>query len=134
MPMTRISIGNELFENYKHQISYILQQCLEAYFAVPNGDCFQIFDIHTPQQKVFNSNYPNLAQSRSESGILFHIFAGKSRDHEQKRALYKALCEQLQAKTPNRKEDIMIIVQFNGPEDWSFSSGQSWKDEMEIIQ
>ena len=134
MPMTRTSIGNELFENYKHQISYILQQCLEAYFAVPNGDCFQVFDIHAPQQKVFNSNYPNLAQSRSESGILFHIFAGKSRDHEQKRALYKALCEQLQAQTPIRKEDIMIIVQFNCPEDWSFSSAQSCKDEMEIIQ
>lgn len=134
MPMTRITIGNELFENYKHQISHILQQCLEGCFAVPNGDCFQIFDIHTPQQKVFNSHYPNLAKSRSESGILFHIFAGKSRDHEQKRALYKALCEQLQALTPIRKEDIMIIIQFNSAEDWSFSSGESWKDEMETIR
>jgi len=128
--MTRISVGNELFENYQHQISHILQQCLEAYFDVPSGDCFQIFDIHTPQQKVFNPQYPNLTKSRSESGILFHIFAGKSRNHEQKRALYKALCEQLQAKTTISKEDIMIIIQFNGTEDWSFSCGQSWKDAM----
>ncbi|SIN74648.1 tautomerase family protein [Salinivibrio sp. ES.052] len=103
MPMTRISLGNELFEKYQHQISHILQQCLEAYFDVSNGDCFQ-------------------------------IFAGKSRDHEQKRALYKALCEQLQVQTPIGKEDIMIIIQFNSTEDWSFSSGQSWKDEMETIQ
>ena len=135
MPMTRISIDNELYENYQHQISRILQQCLEAYFNVPNEDCFQIFDIHNPQQKVFNPYYPNLTKSRSESGILFHIFAGKSRTHEQKRTLYKALCEQLQANTPISKEDIMIILQFNGgAEDWSFSSGQSWKDEMEATK
>ncbi|MCE0495057.1 tautomerase family protein [Vibrio salinus] len=134
MPMTRISIGNELFETHQHQISHILQQCLEAHFDVPDGDCFQIFDIHTPQQKVFNPYYPNLAKSRSESGILFHIFAGKPRDHKQKRALYKALCEQLQENTSINKEDIMIILQFNGAEDWSFSSGQSWKDEMETTK
>jgi len=134
MPITRITTGYELFEKYREQISHILQQCLETYFDVPDGDCFQIFDIHTTQQKIFDPYYPNLNKSRSDSGILFHIFAGKLRDHEQKRALYKALCERLQEEIPIVKEDIMIILQFNDAEDWSFSSGQSWKDEMDTVK
>jgi phenylpyruvate tautomerase PptA (4-oxalocrotonate tautomerase family) len=128
MPLTRISVSNELFKNYQHQISRVLQQCLEIHFDVPSGDCFQMFDVHSPQQKVFNQYYPNLTQGRSELGVLFHIFAGKPRSHEQKRALYKALCEQLEKNTAIRKEDIMVVLQFNEAEDWSFSSGLSWKD------
>ena len=128
MPFTRISMNGELFETHQQEVSVILQQCLEKYFDVPNGDCFQLFDIHSQQQKVFNKYYPNLTDGRSNSGILFHIFAGKPRSQEQKRALYKALCECLVQRTNINKEDIMVIIQFNNAEDWSFSSGLSAND------
>lgn len=61
MPLTRISVSQNVFERYKRDISAILQHCLETHFDVPSGDCFQLFDIHQPQQKVFDVHYPNCA-------------------------------------------------------------------------
>ncbi|SJL82562.1 tautomerase family protein [Vibrio palustris] len=128
MPFTRIALSKERFETVHAKISIILQQCLEEHFDVPTEDCFQMFDIFEPQQIKFNSYYPNLTQGRSESGILFHIFAGKTRSHAQKRALYRALNQRLTHEITISAEDIMVIIQFNNVEDWSFSSGLSAKD------
>lgn len=128
MPFTRISMNRELFETHQQEVSVILQQCLETYFDVPKGDCFQLFDVHSQQQKVFDKYYPDLIEGRNDAGILFHIFAGKPRSQEQKRALYKALCECLVQRTNINKEDVMVILQFNNREDWSFSSGLSASD------
>lgn len=128
MPLTRISITPVLFETAHQKISAILQQCLETHFAVPSGDCFQIFDVHDPQHIVFDSHYPNLRNQRSESAILFHIFAGKPRSRMQKRALYQALNQHLTRTLPLNEEDIMVIIQFNQAEDWSFACGISASD------
>ncbi|MBY8037845.1 tautomerase family protein [Vibrio fluvialis] len=134
MPLTRISVSQNVFERCQSDISAILQHCLETHFDVPSGDCFQLFDIHQPQQKVFDVRYPNLRTGRSDDAVLFHIIAGKPRSHAQKRALYQALCQHLQRNTNLSEEDIMVIIQFNQAEDWSFSSGHSWQDEMEATQ
>jgi len=128
MPFTRISMSGELFETHQRDISVILQRCLEKYFDVPRGDCFQLFDLHRPEQKVFNPYYPNLIEGRCDVSILFHIFAGKPRTQEQKRTLYKELCECITQRTAIKAKDIMVILQFNHAEDWSFSSGISAND------
>ncbi|SHF90438.1 tautomerase family protein [Vibrio gazogenes] len=125
MPLTRITLTPALFETGHQEISTILQQCLETHFDVPSHDCFQIFDVQAPQHIVFDGYYPNLHKKRSESGILFHIFAGKPRSCEQKRALYQALNQHLTQSLPLNEEDIMVIIQFNHAEDWSFASGIS---------
>jgi phenylpyruvate tautomerase PptA (4-oxalocrotonate tautomerase family) len=130
MPFTRISISRESFSDQRQDISEILQQCLEAHFDVPPGDCFQLFEVYSPQQKVFDSHYPNLSKARSNAGLLFHLFAGKPRSHSQKRALFQALCQTLEHEIDIRPEDVMVIIQFNDAEDWSFSSGLSSKNMM----
>lgn len=130
MPFTRISISRESFDEQRQNISEVLQQCLEAHFDVPPGDCFQLFEIYSPQQKVFDNYYPNLSKARSNASLLFHIFAGKPRSHSQKRAFFQALCQTLEHRIAVRPEDVMVIIQFNAAEDWSFSSGLSLKDMM----
>ncbi|MFM2485221.1 tautomerase family protein [Celerinatantimonas yamalensis] len=130
MPFTRISISRESFDDQRQAVSEILQQCLETHFDVPPGDCFQMFEAYSPQQKVFDNDYPNLSKARSNAGLLFHIFAGKPRNHSQKRAFFQALCQNLEQKIAVRPEDVMVIIQFNDAEDWSFSSGLSMKDMM----
>ncbi|WP_273542446.1 hypothetical protein [Vibrio fluvialis] len=40
MPLTRISVSQNVFERYQSDISAILQHCLETHFDVPSGDCF----------------------------------------------------------------------------------------------
>ncbi|CAG9297405.1 tautomerase family protein [Celerinatantimonas diazotrophica] len=123
MPLTRITLTPALFEIGHQEISTILQQCLETHFDVPSGDCFQIFDVQAPQHIVFDGYYPNLRQKRNESGIFLHIFAGKPRSQAQKRALYQALNKRLTQTLPLDEQDIMVIIQFNQSEDWSFACG-----------
>ncbi|NVC94079.1 tautomerase family protein [Vibrio natriegens] len=128
MPFTRITLTPDLFETNHQEISTILQQCLETHFDVPSGDCFQIFDVKDSQHIVFDDYYPNLHHKRNESGIFLHIFAGKPRSHDQKRALYQALNKDLTQTLPLEEQDIMIIIQFNQTDDWSFACGISATD------
>jgi hypothetical protein len=52
MPITRIAISAQRFAQWHAQISIDLQQALEDHFSVPAGDCFQLFDCYSPQQRV----------------------------------------------------------------------------------
>ncbi|MCS2147981.1 tautomerase family protein [Scandinavium manionii] len=52
--------------------------------------------------------------------------AGNPRSTEQKRRFYRALSEGLSAKVGISPEDVMVTIQFNQAEDWSFSRGEQF--------
>ncbi len=56
--------------------------------------------------------------------VLFHIFAGKPRSRAQKQGLYRRLCARLDDEMAVSPQDVMVVIQFNQLEDWSFSAGK----------
>lgn len=127
MPFTRITLRQGYSDAQIVQISDILQQSLEAEFAVPPGDRFQIFETLPAGQRVFNRHYKS--GGRSDNFIQFHILAGKPRSSEQKQKLYRRLCERLHAVLDIHPNDVMVMIQFNTADEWSFSNGQMLSEE-----
>ncbi|EKE75680.1 tautomerase family protein [Gallaecimonas xiamenensis] len=121
MPMTRIALRQGLGPDYKARLSRLLQQALETHFAVPEGDCFQLFDEYGPEDRVFSRHYQSAG--RSDHFLLLSITAGKPRSPEQKAALYQALAQQCQAELGLDPADLMVVVSYNQAGDWSFSGG-----------
>ena len=127
MPFTRISLRPGYSDAQIMQISDILQQSLEAEFAVPPGDRFQIFELLPARLRVFDRHYKS--NGRSDNFIQFHILAGKPRTCEQKHNLCRLLCERLHTALDIDPDDVMVMIHFNTADDWSFSQGQMLSEE-----
>src|SRR5476651_855971 len=104
MPFTRISLPAHRMDEWQASISAILQNALVYTFSVPKDDCL-----------------------RSEDFLLFHITAGKPRNSYQKQELYRHLAENLHVTLGISPADVMIVVNFTQPEDWSFSHGEMFQ-------
>ncbi|NBB57445.1 tautomerase family protein [Pantoea vagans] len=122
MPFTRITLRQGYSDADLHLLSTLLQQALVAEFDVPEQDCFQIIEMMPGSQRVFDRRY--LSGGRSENFVLFQVTAGRSRSRQQKQRFYHALCAALQTKMAIDPDDVMIIIQFNSTEEWSFSGGR----------
>ncbi len=122
MPFTRITLRQRYNEAALHQISMLLQQALVEEFDVPEHDCFQVIEMLPASQRVFDRHY--LSGGRSDNFVLFQVTAGRPRSRQHKQRFYHALCVTLQAEMAIDPDDVMIIIQFNSTEEWSFSGGQ----------
>lgn len=127
MPFTRISLRPGYSDAQIAQISDLLQQSLEAEFAVPPGDRFQIFEEIPATRRLFDRHYKS--GGRSDKFIQFHILASKPRTAAQKQNLCRRLCEELHRTLAIHPDDVMVMIQFNTAEEWSFSRGQMLSEE-----
>ena len=127
MPFTRISLRPGYSDAQITQISDILQHSLEAEFAVPPVDRFQIFEELPPRLRVFDPHYKS--RGRSDNFIQFHILAGKPRSCEQKQNLCRLLCKRLHSTLDIHPNDVMVMIHFNTADDWSFSQGRLLSEE-----
>ena len=71
---------------------------------------------------MFDRHY--LSGGRSEGFMVLQITAGRPRTREQKQDFYRVLNERLEREIGVSPDDVMVIIQFNQAEDWSFSRGQ----------
>lgn len=127
MPFTRITLRQGYSDAQITQISDILQRTLEDEFTVPAGDCFQVFETLPARQRVFDQHYKS--GGRSDNFIQFHILAGKPRTREQKQNLCRVLCQRLQSVLDIHPNDVMVMIQFNTVDEWSFSQGRLQSEE-----
>lgn len=127
MPFTRITLRQGYSDAQITQISDILQHTLEDEFTVPPGDRFQVFEALPAKQRVFDSHYKS--GGRSDNFIQFHILAGKPRTREQKQNFCRVLCQRLQSALDIHPNDVMVMIQFNTADEWSFSQGQLLSEE-----
>ncbi len=128
MPVTRITLGEHYTDSQLGEISAILHQSLTDEFAVPLKDCFQIFERLPASQRIFDPHYQS--GNRSDDFMLFQITAGKPRSVEQKTCFYHALSQRLCATLGIHADDVMVIIQFNTADDWSFSHGKIYCPEI----
>ena len=127
MPFTRITLRQGYSDAQITQISDILQRTLEDEFTVPAGDRFQVFETLPARQRVFDQHYKS--GGRSDNFIQFHILAGKPRTPEQKQNLCRVLCQRLQSALNIHPDDVMVMIQFNTADEWSFSQGRLLSEE-----
>lgn len=127
MPFTRITLRQGYSEAALHQISTLFQQALVAEFDVPEQDCFQVIEMLPAGQRIFNRHY--LSGGRSDDFVLFQVTAGRPRSRQQKQRLYHSLSAALQTEMAINPDDVMIIIQFNSTEEWSFSGGRMLAQE-----
>ncbi|WP_437889603.1 tautomerase family protein [Phytobacter sp. V91] len=127
MPFTRITLREGYSDAHLALISDTLHQCLVAEFAVPPDDRFQIFEALPQRLRIFDRHYKS--GTRSDNLIQFHIFAGRPRSREQKKNLYRTLSDRLHAVLDIRPDDVMVMIQFNTADEWSFSNGRMLSEE-----
>jgi len=127
MPITRITLRQGYSVAALRQLSGLLQQTLVAEFDVPGQDCFQIIEMLPAVQRVFDRHY--LSGGRSDDFVLFQITAGRPRSRQQKQQFYHSLCKVLQREMGIDPDDVMIVIQFNSTEEWSFSGGRMLAQE-----
>jgi len=127
MPVTRITLGEHYTDTQLEDISAILHQSLTETFAVPLNDCFQIVERLPRCQRIFDRHYQS--GKRSDNFVLFQITAGKPRTTEQKKNFYRTLSQRLFTTLGIHGDDVMVIIQFNTADDWSFSQGEMYSPE-----
>lgn len=127
MPFTRITVREGMSEAALQQISDILHRALTQEFSVPETDRFQVIEVLAAQRRIYDAHY--LSGTRNDDFILFHIVAGKPRTREQKQRFYALLSEQLKVRLKIHPDNVMVIIQFNRAEEWSFSGGKMYCSE-----
>lgn len=127
MPLTRIVLQEGRSEQALRTLSTLLHDTLVAEFAVPPDDCFQVIETLPAGRLIYDRHY--LTGTRSDNFILFLITAGKPRSREQKQNLYRALAARLHESLGIHPDDVMIVIQFNTAEEWSFGGGRMFTPE-----
>jgi phenylpyruvate tautomerase PptA (4-oxalocrotonate tautomerase family) len=89
---------------------------------VPQRDRYQIVHEHDPSRMVVQDT--GLGIERSRSVVVIQV-TSRPRPREQKVALYRLVCEQLQRRCGISPRDVMISIVENSDEDWSFGFGRA---------
>ncbi|PYX38859.1 MAG: tautomerase family protein [Acidobacteria bacterium] len=121
MPLVNISLVKGKPREYVRAIADGVHQALHETFHVPADDLFQIIHQCETEDLRYDANY--LGVQRSNDIVLVHIVAGRWRDTETKKALYKRMAELLAEKPGIRAQDVHIILSPNDRDDWSFGNG-----------
>ena len=121
MPLVRISVPANRDAIFRRNVSDAIHQALVDVIGIPPADRFHIVTAHDPADLIFDPSY--LDVTRTSGFLVVHITLRRGRVPEKKRALYRAIADNVHAATGTRVEDVMVVLSENDPIDWSFGSG-----------
>ena len=128
MPLTRITLCEGMSDAHLQQLSALYHQTLVEVFEVPPEDKFQILEALPARALVYHPHYQT--GRRDGDFILFQILAGKPRSTAVKQRLYERLAERLHADLGIHPDNLMVVIQLNGSEEWSFGRGLMFRQEV----
>ncbi|MFM4975852.1 MULTISPECIES: tautomerase family protein [Aeromonas] len=128
MPLTRITVREGMSDARLQQLSDLYHQTLVEVFDVPPEDKFQILEALPAKALVYHPHYQT--GRRDGDFILFQILAGKPRSTAVKQRLYERLAERLHADLGIHPDNLMVVIQLNGCEEWSFGRGLMFRQEV----
>ena len=128
MPLTRITVREGMSDARLQQLSDLYHQTLVEVFDVPREDKFQILEALPAKALVYHPHYQT--GRRDGDFILFQILAGKPRSTAVKQRLYERLAERLHADLGIHPDNLMVVIQLNGSEEWSFGRGLMCRQEV----
>jgi 4-oxalocrotonate tautomerase len=121
MPLVRISVPANREAGYRRNVSDAVHQALVDVIGIPPADRFHIITAHDPDDLIFDPAY--LGVTRTAGFLAVEITLRRGRAPEKKRALYRAIADNVRAATGTRLEDVMVVLSENEPIDWSFGGG-----------
>ncbi|UDL94396.1 tautomerase family protein [Lichenihabitans sp. PAMC28606] len=123
MPLVTISLIKGKSRAHIAAISDGIQRGLIEAFRAPATDKFQLVHQFEREDFIYDPDYLDI--HRTDDLVIIHIVASNWRDTSQKKALYKAIADNLTEAPGLRPEDVIIVLSPNGRdgEDWSFGRG-----------
>lgn len=121
MPLVRVSLKSGKPAAYRKAILDSVYDAMRSAFDVPEEDRFMVISEHDETDFSYSANYLGIA--RSDNLVLIQITANNTRTREKKKALYRAIAENLSKNPGVRPEDVFINLVEVLPENWSFGNG-----------
>jgi len=121
MPLVRIAVTANRDASYRRNVSDAVHKALVDAVGIPPADRFHIVTAHNAEDLIFDPAYLDVA--RTPGFIAVHITLRRGRAPEKKRALYRAIADNVKAATGTRPEDVMVVLSENDAIDWSFGAG-----------
>ncbi len=120
MPLVRIDLRKGKPETYRAAVSRIVHEALVS-VGVPKDDRFQVIAEPDSDSFVFDLSYLDIR--RTEDLVIIQITWNEGRTVDQKKALYKAIADNLASGLSLRREDVFISLIEVKRENWSFGDG-----------
>lgn len=121
MPLVRISLLDNTTAADTAAISTAVHSALVATFNVPQADCFQAIDRHSPHDLVCTDEFLGVQHSRHV--VFVQISCSPGRTLEMKKALYKSIADGIASASTFKSEDVIINLLETSRENWSFGLG-----------
>jgi 4-oxalocrotonate tautomerase len=120
MPLVRIALLEGKRPAFKRDLGDAVHRALVATIGVPERDRFQLITELGRDDFVYDAEYLGIARSRDLAVIQITLSSGRTL--AQKRALYRAIADNLAA-LGMRREDVWINLVEVAKENWSFGNG-----------
>jgi 4-oxalocrotonate tautomerase len=122
MPLVRIQLPPGKPAAFARAVSAGVHQALVEAFKVPEDDLFQIV-TSGDGEIVRSARY--LGIEYGPDFTIVQITANEGRTVEQKKALYEAIADRLEADPGLRRQDVVISLVEVKRENWSFGNGEA---------
>ena len=122
MPLVRIDLSKKHSESFAQQVGDIVYNVMREQIGIPEDDKFQIITRHEASELNIPPSY--LGIEYSEDIIFIQATISFGRSIEEKKNLYKAICESLVESLKVRPQDIFINLLEVSKENWSFGNGE----------
>lgn len=122
MPLVRIDLVEGRTDAQLRTLADIVQEVMLDVFAAPERDRYQVIHEHKPGRIIAEDT--GLGLERTDGVVVIQV-TQQGRDDDQKKALYRALADRLEAGAGVRPEDLIVSVVANTAADWSFGLGRA---------
>ena len=121
MPFVRIDLKRGKSPEYRKTLGEIVYQAMIELINVPQDDKFQVITEHDRTDLNFAESY--LGNRYSDDVVFIQITLNAGRSVEMKKAFYKRIVDDYQAKLNGRADDVVINLVEVAKENWSFGHG-----------
>jgi phenylpyruvate tautomerase PptA (4-oxalocrotonate tautomerase family) len=121
MPFIRISLIKGKSPAHIRAISDGVHRGLMDAYGAPADDRFQVIHQHERDEFIYDPEY--LGIHRTDDLVMIQIVAGNWRDTPKKKALFKAITNNLVKNPGLRQEDVLIVLSPNARDEWCFGNG-----------
>jgi 4-oxalocrotonate tautomerase len=123
MPLVRIDLPHTIESERRSLIGDIVYQAMAEVLNVPDGDKFQVLNVHDPETLRMDPAY--LGIDRSADAFIIDITLNAGRSVELKQRFYSTVVERLTAEAKVRRQDVVIVLTEVAKENWSFGNGEA---------
>jgi 4-oxalocrotonate tautomerase len=121
MPLVRVSLKAGKPAAYRKAILDGVYDAMRSTFDVPEEDRFMVISEHDETNFSYSANYLGIA--RTDNLVLIQFTVSNTRPVAKKKALYRAIVDNLSKNPGVRPEDVFINLVEVLPENWSFGNG-----------